>query len=82
MCKKWVSVWMTAPIASDACLKLVKCACKCEKGCGVRCRCKKAKLSSCILNCANTIKLHCLILNFCALIIHVALILVSPNDYV
>ena len=37
---------MTAPIASDACLKPVKCAGKSEKGCGVMCRCKKAKLSS------------------------------------
>ena len=83
MQKIGVPVWMTAPLASDACLKLVKCACKSEKGCGVRCG-VDAKRQSChhVLNCANTIKLHCLNLNFCALIFHVALIFVSPNDYV
>ncbi len=39
---KWLPVWTTQPVASEACSKLVKCGCKSDKGCGPRCSCKKA----------------------------------------
>ena len=32
----------TLPVASKACLELIKCSCKSSKGCDVRCGCKKA----------------------------------------
>ena len=43
--KEWILVWTTQPMASTACMELVKCSCKSEKGCGTRCTCKKANWS-------------------------------------
>ena len=40
--KEWTPVWTTQPTASSACMELVKCSCKSEKGCGTRCSYKKA----------------------------------------
>ena len=34
--KKWMPPWITQPVASNACLELVKCGCRSEKGCGAR----------------------------------------------
>ena len=39
----WKPVWMTQPTAAEACTELVKC--KCTKGCGARCACKRADWS-------------------------------------
>ena len=36
-------IWMTQPTAAEACTELVKC--KCTKGCGARCACKRADWS-------------------------------------
>ena len=41
----WSPLWTTLPVASKACLELIKCSCKSSKGCGVRCGCKKANLN-------------------------------------
>ena len=38
----WRPVWSTLPMASKACLELVKCGCKSASGCGEMCSCKKA----------------------------------------
>ena len=38
---KWSPVWITLPVASKACTKLVKCGCKSSRGCGGRCSCKR-----------------------------------------
>ena len=43
--KKWSPVWNSQPIASSACLELVMCGCKSEKGCDSRCSCKKDALN-------------------------------------
>jgi len=32
--KEWTPVWTTQPIASNACMELVRCSCKSEKRCG------------------------------------------------
>ena len=54
--KAWTPVWTTLPVASQACLELVKCSCKSIKGCGTRCSCKKANWTCtelCKCNCIN-----------------------------
>jgi len=43
--KEWAPIWTTQPIASSACMELVRCSCKSQKGCGTRCSSKKASLS-------------------------------------
>ena len=45
----------TLPVASKACLELIKCSCKSSKGCGVRCGCKKANW-----NCTELCKCNCI----------------------
>jgi len=37
--KEWTPVWTTLPMASSVCMELVRCSCKSEKGCGIRCSC-------------------------------------------
>ena len=39
----YIPVWITLPLASQACTELVKCGCKSKNGCGGRCSCKKAQ---------------------------------------
>ena len=56
--KEWTPVWPTQPIASTACIELVKCGYKSEKGRGTRCTCKKANWS-----CTYLCKCNCLIEN-------------------
>jgi len=56
--KEWTPVWTTLPMASSACMDLVKCSCKSEKGCGTRCGCRKANLS-----CTDLCKCNCLLTN-------------------
>ena len=53
--KTYIPVWSTLPLASKACSKVVKCACKNASGCGTRCACKKARW-----NCTELCKRHCL----------------------
>ena len=51
----WSPLWTTLPVASKACLELIKCSCKSSKGCGVRCGCKKANW-----NCIELCKCNCI----------------------
>ena len=51
--KSWTPVWTTSPIASKACLELIKCSCRSTRGCGARyCGCKKANFM-CTADSAN-----------------------------
>ena len=39
----WQPVWTTLPEATKVCLELIKCGC--QKGCGIRCKCRNINLS-------------------------------------
>ena len=52
--QSWVPVWITLPVACDACSELVKCGCKSPKGCAARCACRKAKWK-----CTELCSRHC-----------------------
>lgn len=53
--KSWTPVWTISPIASKACLELIKCSCKSARGCGARCGCKEANYFTelCKCNCVE-----------------------------
>ena len=52
--KSWTPVWTTSPIASKACLELIKCSCRSTRGCGARCGRKKANFM-----CTELCKCNC-----------------------